>query len=337
LSLYSPPLMVSFDITYKCNLRCRMCNVWRIAGKGKELDSEDWNVIVDHLIQAFSVQSFRLVGGEPFLYHGFREVVHHIKARGCRLEIVTNGTLINEQIARFLVSENVDRVRVSVDGLQEIDDFYRGKGAFSETMKGIQELMHEIKMRSSPAPKIAIQSFVSRVNYKEIGKLQNLSRQLGAEFNYHYLAGKIGDFERYRDPGFPENASRASTLTSPEKENFEKRGVSLPLRDRIVRMLVLRIRDFPIWLDCPRIANHFLVDPWGYVFPCENLYEHCYGNCKDESVEEIWRSRSRTILRQHIRRGNLQLCHECVRRRFWPPINFSVLPTSKLAFIHIDL
>ncbi|MCJ7633840.1 radical SAM protein, partial [Candidatus Bathyarchaeota archaeon] len=297
-----------------------MCNVWRISKKEKELDSEDWNGVVDQLIQAFSVHSFRLVGGEPFLHPGFREVVHHIKARGCRLEIVSNGTLINEEIARFLVSENVDRVRLSVDGLQEIHDFYRGKGAFSKTMEGLRLLNREIEIQSSHAPKIAIQSIISRVNYKDIGKLAHLSKQLHVQFNCHYMAGEIESLERFQDPGFLENARRSSILTLAERENFEKRVLSPSLLDRIVHILTNTIRAFPIWLDCPRVANHFLIDPWGCVFPCEYLYEYCYGNCKDKSVEEIWQSQKRTILRQRIRKGNLRQCLECGRRTSWPPV-----------------
>jgi radical SAM protein with 4Fe4S-binding SPASM domain len=315
-----------------------MCNVWKIERKEKELNFDDWSCIVDQLVRAFSVRFFRLVGGEPFLHPAFREVVHYIKAKGCRLDIISNGTLIDEEMARFLVSERVDRVRISIDGLEEIDDFYRGKGAFSKTMKAIQALTHEIRNQSANAPKIAVTSFISRVNHKEIDKLRNLSKQFRAEFNYHYLAGNIGDTRRFKDPGFPENTKKASTMTLSEREGFEERALSLfSLPERINRLLVSKVSSFPIWHDCPRIANHFLIDPWGYIFPCEHLYKYCYGNCKDESVERIWRSRKRAILRQHVRRGKLQACHECGRRMFWPPVDFSVLPISKLTFIHIGL
>lgn len=333
-----PPIMASLDITYKCNLTCRMCNVWRISRKEKELPIEGWIDIIDQLVKVFSLKFFRLVGGEPLVSDIFREVVHHIKSIGCRLDLVTNGTLIDEGIAEFLVSEHVDRIRISINGLKETDEFYRGKGVFSRTMRGIQILTDRIETHAANAPIIAVQSFVSRVNYKEIRELLNLSRRLRVLFSYHYLAGDIKGEKRSKDPGFPGKPDEQTVMTFSEKRAFEKRLLhNLSFPERVVRMLMPAIHAIPVGRDCPRVSNHFLIDPWGYVFPCENLYEYGYGNCRTESVKEIWESPNRRILRQHVRKGDLQACHDCGRLVFWPPVDLSWVPIFKCEFMHIGL
>lgn len=327
--------MASLDVTYECNLRCRMCNVWKIRKKEKQLSLIDWRKIVDQLVKTYSVRRFRLVGGEPFVSNDIRELIHHIKSKGLRLEIVTNGTLITKEIASFLISEHVERIRISIDGLKEIDEFYRGKNSFSETMKGINILMYEIKDRQVQAPKLSITPFVSKVNYRDIDALQNIANQNKIDFGYFYLRGETeANDKRIKDPGFPEKPEYPSIITAREKRAFEKRILShLSWQKRTVHALISKVKNFPIWRDCPRIASHLIIDPWGYIFPCENLYEYPYGNCMESSIKEIWESRNRTILRQNVRRGSLQACLECGHRVFWPSMIFPAFIASNITLI----
>lgn len=315
------PLMASFDLTYRCNLKCRMCNAWKIKRNENELDLGEWKKVVEGLIKAFSVRTFRLVGGEPFMHSNLKEIVHHIKARDCSLTMVTNGTLIDRKMAHFLVSECVDSVRISVDGLQETDDFYRGKGSFVRTMEGLQAILQEKKLHSAVFPRIEIHPFVSKLNIRDMDKLLYLAKQLGVDFNFHYLTGSIAGREpRSRDPGFPGAANHVSLLSAQEKRDFENRfSMRQSVQEHFLQEFFSRIRQMPICVDCPRTAYHFLIDPWGYVFPCEHLYNCKYGNCRDETVEEIWRSETRSILRNKIKRGDLRICLLCGHRKLSPP------------------
>ena len=329
-----PPLMASFDITYRCNIKCRMCNVWKITRKEKELDLREWKSVVDQLTETFSIKLFRLLGGEPFLSPCFEGIVHHIKANDCRLIIITNGTLIDREMARFLVSERVDHIRVSLNGLQKTDDFYRGKGTFSKTMKGIRTIINEKELQGVQEPKIEVHPLVSKVNCEEIPKLLLLSRELGTDFNFHYLTGNIA--ARVQDPGFPEDSRKTSVMCLHEKKHFEKSLPSLvSLRERFLRVCFSKIRRLLISRDCWRNAYHFGIDPWGYVRPCEFLYDHSYGNSREEDIREIWYSKKRADLRHHIARGNLPICQVCGRRNFLPYTVLSkILPLSRLNVMH---
>jgi len=315
------PLKASFDVTYRCNLRCKMCNAWRIARNEDELSLGEWKNVVDRLINAFSVRTFELVGGEPFMYPYLEGIIHYIKARGCSSAIISNGTLIDREIAHFLVSERVDYIRISVDGFQETDDFYRGKGSFVKTMEGLQALLQEKKMHSAVLPRIEIRPFVSKLNLGEMDKLLYLSKRLGVDFNFHYLQGTISEKSpRLKDPGFPGAANQASVLSLREMRDFENSFSKLQsVREQYLAALFSRIRKLPIWVDCHRTAFHIIIDPWGYVFPCEHLYDYKYGNCRDDNVEKIWMSRTRDTLRHKIKRGDLPTCHLCGRRKLSLP------------------
>ncbi|MCP4231653.1 MAG: radical SAM protein, partial [bacterium] len=63
------PSSVSLELTYRCNLRCVMCNVWRKAGdtSREELTTDELKRVIDELYDDLGVRAFRLVGAEPFL------------------------------------------------------------------------------------------------------------------------------------------------------------------------------------------------------------------------------------------------------------------------------
>lgn len=323
------PIQCSLNLTNRCNLRCRMCNVWKIVRREKELKLEEWKNIVNRVIDAFSLRFFRLIGGEPFLHPHFKEIVHYIKAKGCRLSIISNGTLISTEMARFLVSEHADHIRISIDGLQKTNDFYRGKGAFAVTMKGVKALVKEKRRQSLFTPKIEIRALVSKANCEEMDELLRLAKQINADFKHHYLVGATTEKDsRTQDPGFPEDLEKPSVLNPQEKRNFEERfSREMSFRRRIPYILFSKIREFPIRYDCLKNACMLGIDPWGYVVPCEHFYKYPYGNCRDSTIEEIWRSQKRTNLRWHIKNGNLPVCQACGIGGSWISVQLSRLAT----------
>ncbi|MCR5794931.1 MAG: radical SAM protein [Solobacterium sp.] len=127
-----------FEITDRCNLRCRHCGS-SCTAEGHALTVED----VKKTLQ--SVQSVRpmicLTGGEPLLHPQFFAIAQCVKDMGFSWGMTTNATLIDEDTAVKLRQAGLSTVSVSLDGLQEAHDrLRRQKGAWQRAVNGIKAL-----------------------------------------------------------------------------------------------------------------------------------------------------------------------------------------------------
>ena len=143
-----------FELTNKCNLNCRWCGV----KKGKDVLSYDKIVSI---IGKNKPRFVELTGGEPMLRKDIFKLIDYCKSKGIYVSINTNGTLVNDKVAKRL---NADVVRVSVDGLEKTNDKIRGKGSFKKTLNGINSLKKYNK-------RIIISTAVGKVNKKESRKI----------------------------------------------------------------------------------------------------------------------------------------------------------------------
>jgi len=91
------------------------------------------------------LDSIKLTGGEPLLRKDLKELLEFCAVSDIEARIETNGTLISKKVAKMLKKYKVGQVPVSLDSAsEERHDFFRGqKGAFSRTIKGIENLRDE--------------------------------------------------------------------------------------------------------------------------------------------------------------------------------------------------
>ncbi|GAI52668.1 unnamed protein product, partial [marine sediment metagenome] len=109
-------------------------------------------------------------GGEPFVRAGIVEVMKEIKKSDMYGDIITNGTLLTEEIIKDLVEANWDRIRFSIDGSNaSTHNYLRGKkGAFSKTTNNIK-LFEEYKNKmKKEKPSLEFSTVLTNKNYTEI-------------------------------------------------------------------------------------------------------------------------------------------------------------------------
>ncbi|MDP8222913.1 MAG: radical SAM protein [Candidatus Lernaella stagnicola] len=103
--------------TWRCNLRCRVCTVWKRAGDQPDLPLADMLQIVRRLR---CLDIVKVIGGEPFMYEEFAAVGHAIRKEidPYIFQIISNGTL-TERIVDFVrgIAWPGLHLRLSVDGL----------------------------------------------------------------------------------------------------------------------------------------------------------------------------------------------------------------------------
>jgi len=136
------PRSVYLEITRRCNLRCAYCSYFTGAGDVQgDLPTHDWLRFFAEL-GASSVMNVVLSGGEPFFRNDIAELVDGIKRNRMRFSVLTNGTLVTDEVASLVSSSGrCDGVQISIDGpTAEVHDDLRGAGSFELAIRGIKRL-----------------------------------------------------------------------------------------------------------------------------------------------------------------------------------------------------
>ena len=112
--------IASFEITHRCNLKCKHCCVDadQIVSKKEDLSTDEIKQILDMLIK-WNPERIMLSGGEPMLRPDFIELLMYLKENYTgEIIISTNATLINENNVE-IISKYAHQIDVSVDGIDE--------------------------------------------------------------------------------------------------------------------------------------------------------------------------------------------------------------------------
>ncbi len=140
LEVMKTPRSADLAITNKCNLRCKYCSYFTGPGDvGKDLPTDEWIRFFEELTRC-AVLNVTLQGGEPFCREDLRELIKGIVRNRMRFDILSNGTLITDELAGFLSSTGrCDGVQVSIDGsIPMTHDAFRGEGNFLKAIRGLE-------------------------------------------------------------------------------------------------------------------------------------------------------------------------------------------------------
>jgi MoaA/NifB/PqqE/SkfB family radical SAM enzyme len=116
-----PPRLL-IDFATKCNLRCQMCPVWgdeddeAIEAVKGTMEIEAARKMLDEIAAAKPLIQPSLYG-EPLLIPKLKDRIKDLKDRGISIALNTNGLTLNEDIAEFLVEQQVDSVMFSIDSV----------------------------------------------------------------------------------------------------------------------------------------------------------------------------------------------------------------------------
>ncbi|MBB4303265.1 heme d1 biosynthesis radical SAM protein NirJ [Rhodobium orientis] len=132
--------VVIWNLTRRCNLRCRHCYTASadVPFPGELSHDEALSVLDD--LAAFGVPALILSGGEPLLRFDFFELAGRARELGFRhLALSTNGTRLTGDNADRVADLGFDYVGISLDGIGATHDWFRGvDGAFDEALAGVR-------------------------------------------------------------------------------------------------------------------------------------------------------------------------------------------------------
>jgi MoaA/NifB/PqqE/SkfB family radical SAM enzyme len=113
--LAGKPVFVGFNVTNRCNLRCRFCNVPSLPNP--DMSIEQIGVAFDRL-EEIGIPVLGVTGGEPFLRADLPEILRAAQDRGMKVTLVTNGHLLDgARMASIAPFHNIVHFALSLDSL----------------------------------------------------------------------------------------------------------------------------------------------------------------------------------------------------------------------------
>ncbi len=184
------PFLIVWDVTYRCNLRCKHC--YSTAGKPwkDELNEEEAMKALRILADA-GVTAIAFSGGEPLLRKDFFDLARTAKDYGMFVSVATNGTLLSKDVVRKLKECGVWFVQISLDGTKETHEKFRGiEGIYEKVIEGIRNCVEEGLIT-------CISTTATRLNYHDVPKVMDLAEELGVQWFmlYNFIPVGRGDFE----------------------------------------------------------------------------------------------------------------------------------------------
>lgn len=192
-SVFERPYVISWNLTYRCNLACEHC--YLDAGPKpqvqtenfsdrSELTTEECRRVVDEVAKFAPESILILTGGEPLLRPDILDIVRYANSKQLWVVVGTNGVRITENLTRILKDAGLRGVSLSLDALtaERHDEFRRVRGAWKNTVDGAKIL------RSLELPFI-VQTTVGRHNVHELQQIAEFARaELAAKvWNLYFL------------------------------------------------------------------------------------------------------------------------------------------------------
>ena len=273
------PTDVSIITTYRCQMRCKMCDIWENPTDSKrEIQAKELEILP-------KFKFVNITGGEPFVRRDLQDIVEVMFKKSDRIVISTSGWHTDRIIKMAERFPNIG-IRVSIEGLSQKNDDLRGReGTFDRALRVL------LTLKEMGIKDIGYGCTVSNKNSEDMLWLYKLSRELGMEFatatfhnSYYFhkddneVTNKdevIGNFHKLIEELLKDNSPKSWYRA------FFNLG------------LINYIRGKPRMLPCEAGTANFFIEPYGDVFPCNGLEERYWkesmGNIRDvSSFEELW-------------------------------------------------
>ncbi|MBU1863698.1 MAG: radical SAM protein [Candidatus Omnitrophica bacterium] len=309
------PRYCCWVLNYRCMFQCRMCYIWKTAQDKCETTLEEKKRFVDSLVGFVNTDfEFHLSGGEPLVTEGIYDIIRHIYQYGFKINLVTNGWLVDERVVENLSSAGLSSLTFSVDGIQAAThDFLRGKaGSYERIMKALS-----ITKKIRGDMKISVLSLITGHNVDEILPLVDWV-QARAELDMISFQAITQPFSKARDDYWfekeedrflwPHDSAKVSRIMDElhaRKKNGQKIG-NHPNHFIHFKRYFENPNRFLKTIKCNLGDYEFHVDPYGKVFFC--CLTQPIGNITTDSLPNLWGSPQTRTIRDDVYHCK-QNCH----------------------------
>ncbi len=253
------PTDASIILTYRCPMRCKMCNIWNHpTEKSKELVADDLKILP-------RLKFINLTGGEPFIREDLEQIVKECYRHTDRIVISTSGWFEDRVIALAKKFPRIG-IRISIEGLSDKNDELRGHaGGFD---KGLRTLL---TLKEMGLKDIGFGCTVSDSNSRDMLYLYRLSKYMGLEFataafhNSYYFHKSDNVIKNKAEVCHDFEQLIAWQLKEWHPKSWFRAWFNMGL--------INYIEGGRRMLPCEAGTTNFFIDPSGEVYPCNGMEE----------------------------------------------------------------
>ncbi len=280
---FGGPFVIQWHLDDRCNLSCTHC--YRPEGGIRpSTDAAQRRAMLEEFLTFLESLGqpgrLHLAGGEPLLLPDLCDLVERAKARGVGCRVLSNGTLVTEDLARDLARVGVLGVQVSLEGREATHDAIRGAGSYQRALEGVRSLRQA-------GVQVTLSMTVHRQN---VGDLEALWGVACAEADRFYVSRLVP-------------AGRAASLSTLDRRAWGKvqrrllglrtEGTpELALRDPTYRPLHAapwKAARAPIVAGCAAGFQTLTVESDGTIMPCRRM-NLALGRMGEGSLLELWKT-----------------------------------------------
>lgn len=288
------PLSVTFELTYKCNLKCRHCYV--VREKRKELSTAEVKRILRELAKEGTL-IVTFTGGEILTRKDFFEIASYAEEQGFAWKTISNGTLLDEETAGRFAELNPLLLAVSLNGLKAgtHDRTTCVKGSWKRTMRAI-ELQKERKLP------LFVQTLALRDNFHEMDALSNYFKRKKVNFTAYPRLAPKNDYSM---------KPLEFALSDEQLLEFYIKSTTKPSESMVKKAKKAKLGRRQTLVMCGAGTSGCSINPYGDVFPCIQIVRFKIGNLRSKSFSEIWHKSPALKKFRRLREVTKEECNKC--------------------------
>ncbi|HBU07485.1 MAG TPA: hypothetical protein DEB09_05390 [Candidatus Magasanikbacteria bacterium] len=301
------PIDCVIAVTYKCNSRCVMCDIWKIK------DASDLN-LTDFTKLPSTLLDVNLSGGETFMHVDLPAIVSVVQKQCPRVRIVisSNGfmpDLIEKKMQEILKIKSDIGIAISIDGIGEMHDKIRGiPGGYDkamDTVKRLQKLgMTNLRLSFTILPE----------NLKHLKLVYEESRKLGIQFTYTFAQSSDIYFGGKKMDNHPDLISLKDQVGYVINRELHRLKPKSWVRAYFAYGLYQFVSKEKQILSNDPGSRFFFLDPKGDVYPSV-VHNFKMGNIKDyKTWEELWQSNEAETARTNVKTKGQPVWMICTAR-----------------------
>ncbi len=275
------PLVMSWNVTRACNLKCSHCY---IDADGKKIDNElstqEGKQLMDQ-INEVSRPLLILSGGEPMLRPDIFELIEYGSKKGIKMGLGSNGYLIDDAVAKKLKISGIATVSISLDSHipAQHDDFRGVYNAWERAVNACKALRKNNVL-------VQVNTTLTHENYDQIDDIMSLAESIGVE-NFHlFFLVPTGRGVKLTDIS-PQKYEEMITTTFA-KVHHHRLNVRPSCAPQFMRIAQGMNMDMKQWIrGCIAGMYYCRIYPNGDVTPCPYMPIKL-GNVREQSFKDIW-------------------------------------------------
>lgn len=299
------PLVVGWELTLACNLRCGHCASSAGLPRPNELSLDESLEICDQLPHLL-VQQVDFTGGEPLLHTHWPQIVFRLNDLKIPVRMVTNGSLLKENVP-LLAEASIATVGVSIDGLEATHDHIRKlPGLFRKVVDGIEAAL------AAGVPTAVIPA-ANNLNVSELPELLIFLKELGIRHWQVQPTFSLGRAIEEKQLGLSESTFlQLAEFVRTNSTRSEAEGICLMPADGLGYFTELDTRTNP-WQGCSAGLASCGITSDGKIKGCLSLPDHIVeGNLRERDLWSIWFDEASFSYNRHFSLEDLgEFCAGC--------------------------